>query len=228
MSRVEAANETDIYLHTDSAMATLLIKKVVLVSRSLSSLLGWSFVLIAIPLLLIALSSAYIVNRLAEESEMIDNLLSNAIKYAPKGSKLIVDLMRNPDTIILRIADQGPGIPMADKQRIFDLFLEGTPPDRPDRSSGVDLAIVREYIEAHHGKVRLLDSETKGRVVFDVEFPNRFKGWGYEPAVARLDWFVVGLDMRSDIRPRNPGRYLTWQSRVLDMALRQSALLLLE
>lgn len=104
--------------------------------------------------------------------QVIDNLLSNAIKYAPRGSTLYFDVRANARGVALRIADEGPGVEVGDRERLFEAFYRGTPPPGgPGSGSGVGLAIVKEYVEAHRGTVRLIEGNEGEGAVFKVELP---------------------------------------------------------
>ena len=97
------------------------------------------------------------------------NLLSNAIRFSPAGGRIRwwVGLLGNSEDrhIALQINDDGPGIATADREHIFDPFYRGStpppspsPPTRTDapRGSGIGLAIVREQVAAHGGRVLLM------------------------------------------------------------------------
>jgi signal transduction histidine kinase len=88
--------------------------------------------------------------------QMLVNLLDNALKYAPEGSQVVLSLRATELGAQLRIEDAGPGIPEADRERVFDRFqrLEahrGTP------GSGLGLSLVRAIVHRHGGQVALAD-----------------------------------------------------------------------
>ncbi|WP_367850072.1 ATP-binding protein [Rhodoferax sp. WC2427] len=103
----------------------------------------------------------------------LGNLLSNAIRFSPVGGRIRwwVGLLGSTEDryIALQINDDGPGIAAADRDHIFDPFYRGgtqPPPLRtptgtptrtdPPRGSGIGLAIVREQVAAHGGRVQLM------------------------------------------------------------------------
>ena len=97
----------------------------------------------------------------------LGNLLSNAIRFSPAGERICwwVGVLGSAEerTIALQINDGGPGIAAADREHIFDPFYRGStqPPlhstgANPPRGSGIGLAIVREQVTAHGGRVQLL------------------------------------------------------------------------
>lgn len=104
--------------------------------------------------------------------QVADNLLSNAIKYAPRGSSLHIDVSLFDGWILMRLADEGPGIAGEDRDFLFEPFYRGAPPEEGlVRGSGLGLAIVQEYVQAHQGRITLeLPREGEG-AVFSVELP---------------------------------------------------------
>ncbi|MBC8194192.1 MAG: HAMP domain-containing protein [Acidimicrobiia bacterium] len=99
--------------------------------------------------------------------QILDNLLDNAVAVAPPGSTVTVSVERRADAHVLAVADRGPGLSDADKQRATDRFWRGDA-DRP--GTGLGLAIVRSLVEAHGGQVQLVDVDGGGLKV-EVGFP---------------------------------------------------------
>lgn len=92
----------------------------------------------------------------------IANLLSNAIRFSPPGGVIDFSFHLQPGWVLLDIRDQGPGIAEPDRARIFEPFYRGQ--RQPEQQaahalhgSGIGLSIVREYIEAHGGRIALVD-----------------------------------------------------------------------
>ena len=86
---------------------------------------------------------------------VLRNVLGNAQKYAPAGSTVTVVLERTADgTVCVFVADQGPGIPAADRERIFERFYR-VPSARGagPAGSGLGLAIARGLAELHGGRL---------------------------------------------------------------------------
>lgn len=88
--------------------------------------------------------------------QMLVNLLDNALKYAPAGSEVDVVLQATGQGALLQIDDRGPGIPEAERERVFDRFqrLES---HRGSPGSGLGLSLVRAIVHRHGGRVVLLD-----------------------------------------------------------------------
>jgi signal transduction histidine kinase len=99
------------------------------------------------------------------------NLLDNAVKYGPPGQTLPLHLSAVDRRARIRIDDQGPGIPLADRQRVWEPF------QRLDQErhgavtgSGMGLAIVRDLVERMNGTVRIEDAPGGG-ARFTIELP---------------------------------------------------------
>lgn len=89
---------------------------------------------------------------------IIDNLLSNAIKYSPRSGVIALELAVDHEYAVLDVVDQGPGIDLEDRPRIFDSFYQGkSTPEGRIKGSGLGLAIARENALAHGGRIEVLD-----------------------------------------------------------------------
>lgn len=85
---------------------------------------------------------------------VVDNLLSNAIKYSPSGGTITVRLIKQSDNAVIEMLDDGPGIAVEDRERVFDPFFRTESAIRGGiKGTGLGLAIVRDYVELHHGSV---------------------------------------------------------------------------
>jgi len=102
---------------------------------------------------------------------VLDNLLANALKFTPEGGTIIVRARRLPTGVVIDFGDTGPGIDPRDSERIFEPFFTGvTPQAGPLRGSGIGLSIVREFVEAHGGRVELASGEFPG-AHFRIDLP---------------------------------------------------------
>ncbi|MEN7342792.1 MAG: HAMP domain-containing sensor histidine kinase [Pseudomonadota bacterium] len=91
---------------------------------------------------------------------VLDNLLSNALKFSPKGGALLVRGTRQADSFTLEVADQGPGIPMAERKKVFDAFFQGKQqPGGLVAGTGIGLSVVLESVQAHDGFVDISDEQ---------------------------------------------------------------------
>jgi two-component system sensor histidine kinase KdpD len=86
--------------------------------------------------------------------QVLVNVLDNAAKYSPPGGRIgVVAAWRNGAAEI-RIADDGPGIPEADRERVFDMFYRVRAGDSQTAGTGLGLAICRGLVAAHGGTIR--------------------------------------------------------------------------
>ncbi len=108
---------------------------------------------------------------------VVENILDNALSFSPAGSTIHVSLERDEDTVLLRIADEGPGIKPSDMDRIFDRYFSQRP--RPDASTdqaarydhaGLGLWIVQRNVSALNGHVSAQNRSPRGLVI-EVELP---------------------------------------------------------
>jgi len=93
------------------------------------------------------------------------NLLENAAKFTPAGSKIFVDVSKEAGWITVSIEDNGPGIPVLDRERIFDKFtrLRGT--HKPG-GLGIGLAFCKIAVEGHGGKIWVESQNNVGTTFF--------------------------------------------------------------
>jgi len=85
---------------------------------------------------------------------VVDNLLSNAIKYSPVGGRLHISITIDKPRVRLCVSDEGPGIDPAEREKVFEIFYQCQSDRAPRREgTGIGLAIVREYVQAHRGGV---------------------------------------------------------------------------
>lgn len=80
------------------------------------------------------------------------NLLENSLKYTPPGSALSMKAVPKGDEIEIEMADNGPGFPPEDLERIFEMFYRGTE-DSDRKGYGLGLTICRAIVEAHGGRI---------------------------------------------------------------------------
>lgn len=100
------------------------------------------------------------------------NLLDNAAKWSPENGVVRVRMRElSDDRVELSVADSGPGISPADRERVFERFYR-SPEARSQPGSGLGLAIVKQTVERHGGSIRVADSEGDGTEVL-LELPGR-------------------------------------------------------
>jgi len=84
---------------------------------------------------------------------MLGNLIDNAIRYTPAAGRIDISVSSDDAGVVLVVSDSGPGIPEADRERVFDRFyrIEGS----PTQGSGLGLAIVKKVVDRHRGEIHL-------------------------------------------------------------------------
>lgn len=92
------------------------------------------------------------------------NLLSNAVKYSPDGGDVNLDVVRRTDEIVLRVSDQGIGIPAESLPRLYEPFYRAK--NTGDiGGSGLGTAIVKESVDFHNGTIRYESEVGEGTTV---------------------------------------------------------------
>ena len=99
---------------------------------------------------------------------MVSNLIDNAIRYTSNLGKVLVSLAREDGKIVLRVVDNGSGIPLKERERVLDRFYrrEGT----NETGSGLGLSIVRNIAEAHDASLALSDNLISSGLIVTVKF----------------------------------------------------------
>lgn len=86
--------------------------------------------------------------------QVLENYLNNAVKFSPKGSKITVKVSRKDKSVLVEVIDRGPGINKEDREKLFEKFQQIESPDNRLRGgTGLGLAVCKEIIHAHGGKV---------------------------------------------------------------------------
>lgn len=100
---------------------------------------------------------------------IVVNLIENALKYAV-GSKVHVKLLGDDREVVIAVADNGPGIPLADRERIFERFFRlGNEDTRSTKGTGIGLYLVRQLVHMQAGSISVADNEPHG-ALFEVRF----------------------------------------------------------
>ncbi|MGK9461844.1 sensor histidine kinase [Streptomyces sp. G6] len=102
--------------------------------------------------------------------QVLDNLLTNAAVHTPPGTKVSVTVAAADDRVTVAVADTGPGVPAADRERIFDRFYRVDKARSRDRGgSGLGLSVAGSLVRAHGGTIAL--GGEPGTTVFTVTLP---------------------------------------------------------
>jgi len=92
----------------------------------------------------------------------IRQVIENGLKYSPPSTPLAVTVGAAESGVIIAIADQGPGIPESDQERIFDKFYRGSKDRHKVTGTGMGLAIAREILRVHGGGISVQSAPGKG------------------------------------------------------------------
>jgi two-component system, OmpR family, sensor histidine kinase ChvG len=105
--------------------------------------------------------------------QVMHNLIDNARSFTAQGTKVSIRLRRAKENLEVRIEDHGPGIRPENLERVFERFYTDRPTDSFGKNSGLGLAISRQIVEAHRGRIW-----AENRVVRDASAPggNRIAG----------------------------------------------------
>jgi len=97
--------------------------------------------------------------------QVIINIVNNAIKYTQKGSAIVVSAEKKNEMVEVKIADDGPGVPDSEKEKLFDMFYTASSASSDSRRGlGLGLALCKSIISAHGGTISASDNSPKGAV----------------------------------------------------------------
>jgi signal transduction histidine kinase len=120
------------------------------------------------------LAPATLTGRPADLEMLFRNLIDNAIKYSSPQPKVEVDLSAHDGRVTARISDNGPGIPINLRRKIFGRFVRlGSELERKQAGTGLGLFIVRELVRGMRGKITVRGRGPVRGTVFEVELPKR-------------------------------------------------------
>jgi len=101
-------------------------------------------------------------------SQVRENLVGNALKFSPHGSEIRVSTSSDEGDAVLKVSDQGPGIPAGHLPHLFERFYRADlSRNRATGGAGLGLAICRSIADAHYGFIHV-QSETGRRSVFTL------------------------------------------------------------
>jgi len=99
--------------------------------------------------------------------------IDNAIKHSAPGSAITIKSRRDEGNVVVEILDDGPGLDNDEKPRVFERFFRGrSEREMHNRGIGIGLAIAREIVELHRGRISL-DNRPEGGAILTVALPIR-------------------------------------------------------
>jgi signal transduction histidine kinase len=94
--------------------------------------------------------------------QIILNLLTNASKYSPEGSKISLRGKQENDSLVVQVADTGPGIPREDQKRIFKPYQRYNSGRESLSGLGLGLSLCKSLVELHGGKIWMNSKKGSG------------------------------------------------------------------
>ena len=107
--------------------------------------------------------------------QVVENLVDNAAGFSPPGGVVRISVGRDAGWAVLRVSDDGPGIPREHRDRIFDRFFSFRPNEKKGAHAGLGLSIVKAIAESHGGSVTVSEPQ-RGGACLEVRFPARAGG----------------------------------------------------
>ena len=115
--------------------------------------------------------TAFVVGDRDRLQQVLANLVDNASRMTPRGGMVRVSVTRTAHRATVAVADEGPGIPAEDADRVFDRFWRAQASrDRGSGGAGLGLSIVRAIVERHGGRIRA-SNRPEGGAVFSFDLP---------------------------------------------------------
>ena len=111
----------------------------------------------------------YVHGELVEQA--LINVLENAARFSPPGGRLQLLLECVGDELRISVSDEGPGIPPAERARIFDMFYTAARGDRGGKGTGLGLAICQGIVTAHGGRVTVGDGLSGSGTCMTLHLP---------------------------------------------------------
>ena len=102
--------------------------------------------------------------------QVVGNLISNAIKYSPQGGVVAVRADQENGSVRVEVRDEGMGIPLSQQSKIFTKFFRGDAAASGITGTGLGLAVTRDIVESHGGRIGFKSAEGEGTTFF-VELP---------------------------------------------------------
>ncbi|MFO1076147.1 MAG: hybrid sensor histidine kinase/response regulator [Planctomycetota bacterium] len=95
--------------------------------------------------------------------QVLTNLIVNALHVSTRGDEVVLKVAAGADAVVFAVEDMGPGVPVEDRERVFEPFYTTK---APGAGTGLGLAVARALVAAHRGEIRVEDSPRGARFVF--------------------------------------------------------------
>lgn len=110
------------------------------------------------------------------------NLLSNAAKFSPQGTTVTVGTRDEGDNVVVSVVDEGPGIPEVERERVFEPYYQVERSRHSRMGTGIGLAIARQFVEMHNGRITLDDAPGGGTCAsFSIPASASATAWSPDP-----------------------------------------------
>jgi signal transduction histidine kinase len=101
----------------------------------------------------------------------VNNLIENAVKYSPSPNPIDITLARSNSESVIRVSDQGAGVPDSEKKKIFNKFYRaGNEETRRAKGTGLGLYITSKIVSQHKGRIIVKDNTPSGSI-FEITLP---------------------------------------------------------
>ena len=105
----------------------------------------------------------------ANRRQVLGNLMANALQHTPQGGRVTLRCGVDDGVPFLEVEDDGPGIPLAERERVRERYYRGAGSEGD--GTGLGLAIVDEAAKAHSGRFLILDGQRGRGARMRIEFP---------------------------------------------------------
>jgi two-component system sensor histidine kinase ChvG len=104
---------------------------------------------------------------------VLNNLIDNAVSFSPPGGLVQISVTRAEAHVLIRVSDEGPGVPADEREAIFRRFHSERPKNEEfGKHSGLGLAIARTIVEGHEGAINVLDrADGQSGACFEIALP---------------------------------------------------------
>ncbi len=103
--------------------------------------------------------------------QVIVNVIDNAVKYTSEGGRITLKALKKDNEAIIRISDDGIGIPPEARNAVFDIFYRARAKDTQIAGTGLGLSICRGIVEAHGGRIVAKDGPKNKGTMIEITLP---------------------------------------------------------